>query len=148
MPLNCRVSNVCKDICSIGGNDFEFGILLDQGFKIKVHSGDSQGLGMTNGWVTFTWERNSRELSSQKEAKIEDLFVSAESSNWNLQFRRSLFVWELDQLANLQQRFFTIQLSRSREDEQQWAWNSNLLFSVNSAYKRGEEMKHQMNRTL
>ncbi|KAG5565560.1 hypothetical protein RHGRI_001463 [Rhododendron griersonianum] len=49
-------------------------------------------------------------LSVQKEALISEIVERQNQRSWNLQCRRSLYIWDEEQLNNLKQILSTIQM--------------------------------------
>lgn len=80
-------------------------------------------------------------ISPQKEAWIAEMVGDQGQSYWNLQFTKSLFDWEKEQLATLHQLLSSLQLQDSREDGLQWNWSIDLTFSVKSPYSRWEDQR-------
>ncbi|MCH93818.1 putative non-LTR retroelement reverse transcriptase, partial [Trifolium medium] len=74
-------------------------------------------------------------LSLQKEATVNEMVViDGESKNWNLLWRRSLFLWEVDRvtqlLALLENAIFS-----NKDDKWQWVIDPDGCFLVKSAYE-------------
>lgn len=149
LPDHGKISNIWKDICNIGNLETTIGEIISQGFKIKVNSGNS-----TKFW-SHTWIGDHNLecsfprlflLSTQKESLISDLLTP--EANWNLQFRRALFEWELEQLKNLMLILDGVSINNFRDDCLTWSWNPNLIFSVTSIYKQWEKQTFQENSIL
>ncbi|KAI8552874.1 hypothetical protein RHMOL_Rhmol06G0301900 [Rhododendron molle] len=62
---------------------------------------------------------------------------------WNLQFRRNLFVWEENLVAEIQLKLAGFTLDSSCVDCLVWKWSPNQLFSVKYAYATWEQQQHQ-----
>ncbi|PSS35185.1 Ribonuclease H protein [Actinidia chinensis var. chinensis] len=141
LPHSGKVSKVWFDILSIVNLNYEFRTLIDQGFSIKVGSGESI-LFWKDVWCgeNFLQERFPRiyGLSNQKSAKVGDLFGS--DNLWNLTFRINLFVWEENLVLELKQELGRFSLIRGNRDVLRWKWESRGIFSVSSAYRKWETM--------
>jgi hypothetical protein len=109
-----------KDVCSIGLN------LNTNWFAQNV----VKDLG--NGALTFFWEDSwvgnvplklqfprLFSISSQKEAMVADVYTPGLVPSWGLLWRRRLFVWEEDLLANLLNVLHPVTLS---EEDDRWRW--------------------------
>lgn len=77
----------------------------------------------------------------QNHALIGDVLGVSEDGSWNLQFRRSPFVWEGEGLQRLQQMLQGSQVNTDGHDSIEQQWNSNKQFSVSSAYAEWEKFK-------
>lgn len=101
VPTTERVSTVWKEICGIGYTESYVGKIILQGFKTIVFPWNA-----TSFWehiwlgdcpLKTTFPRLFL-LFNQNGTLVCDMLSDSDKS-WNLHFRRSLFVWELEPLV-------------------------------------------------
>lgn len=143
-----RFSQIWGDIASLIGEGSEIAGIIRDGFFIKVASGQTTAfwsdtwLGDTNLEKTFP---RLYSLSIQKQAKVWELYDFS-SLSWNLQFRRSLFQWELDQLTILKQLLDDVTIHNQGVDQFSWRWDhSSGAFTVKSCYEKWEQTTNALN---
>lgn len=141
LPESGQVTNIWRDICCIGNISSCIGPLIQEGFRIRVHSGQAVMF-----W-NHTWlgDQAIREayprlylLSSQKNDMVSVVRDGYGHGSWNLQFRRSLRPWEEDEREDLIQRLQSITLDPLKPDSLHWKWEDSGRFSVKSVYEHWE----------
>lgn len=151
VPNRGKASVVWQDLCSVGDIGADMGECIIQGFRFKVNSGSSikfwhhKWLGEEPLLAVFPILYR---ISIQKEAMISEVWGNYSQETWNLQFRRPLRIWEVEQLNNLKQLLSVVHLQDSGEDSVQWRWSKDLSFSVKSAYAKWEDQSFMENKEL
>ncbi|XP_058203040.1 uncharacterized protein LOC131317509 [Rhododendron vialii] len=124
-PLSGSVSNIWKDICSVGENDSVLGFSIREGFKVQVNSGCD----------TLFWEHIWLGNTA-----IKDEFPRL--------YGRSTQQNEHHQFEELKQRLNGVTLDPSKSDLMQWNWTANKIFSVKSVYQKWEMQSQSRHTTL
>lgn len=144
LPSRGRVSCVWKDIFSIGQSGSNMDDVIISGFNIKVNDGTNTKF-WEQAWIgeiplKDQFPRLYR-ISLQKEAMIAQTLG-------NLQFRRPLREWEMQELTMLNDLLESVQLHDSNPDCLQWKWSKDCKFSVKSVYSKWEDHLFSENKIL
>ncbi|KAI8548067.1 hypothetical protein RHMOL_Rhmol07G0243600 [Rhododendron molle] len=151
LPSSGKSSTIWKDICSVGDSSSVIGSILQEGFRVVVHSG--QDISFWNQvWLGNTTLKEEFPrlylISTQKEKVIRDLKDANGDGRWNLLFQRSLRDWEAQQFDDLLMRLQVVILDQSRRDMMCWRWAFDNCFSVKSVYNKWEQMGLSSNRVM
>ncbi|KAI8531863.1 hypothetical protein RHMOL_Rhmol11G0168900 [Rhododendron molle] len=145
------ISNVWKDICSVGNLDSALGFSIREGFKVQVNSGQDT-LFWEHSWLGTTTLREEfprlYQRSNQLDMVLSDICGGRGSADWNLQFRGTLRVRENQQYEELKQRLIGVTLEPSKQDSLQWIWTADKVFSVKSVYRQWESFAQSQNTLL
>ncbi|KAI8543503.1 hypothetical protein RHMOL_Rhmol08G0223300 [Rhododendron molle] len=151
LPRAGHVTNIWRDICSLGDPHSSFGSILIEGLRIQVNYGKD-----TSFWNDI-WlgDRTLKEafprlflVSSQKEDMVSTVKGDAGDEHWNLSFRKTLRVRENQLLDDLLQRLQSVILDQSKEDVLQWKWSTDKQFTVKSIYNQWEQVDQNRNQVL
>ncbi|XP_058216715.1 uncharacterized protein LOC131327580 [Rhododendron vialii] len=150
-PLSGSISNIWKDICSVGENDSVLGFSIREGFKVQVNSG-CDTLFWEHMWLGNTAIKDEFPRlygrSTQQNEVLSNICGGGSQGDWNLLFRGSLRVREHHQFEELKQRLNGVTLDPSKSDLMQWNWTANKIFSVKSVYQRWEMQLQSRHTTL
>ncbi|GKV39902.1 hypothetical protein SLEP1_g47602 [Rubroshorea leprosula] len=128
-----------RDICRVNTIAGENRGWLSDGFNLKVGEGVSTNFWWDNwrgeGCLANKYPR-LYSLSTGKDNKIPQMGEWLNGKwEWNLQWRRNLFSWEIQQARDLQKDIQDIRLIRGKPDLWEWAHSKDGTFSTNSAYQ-------------
>ncbi|XP_058211464.1 uncharacterized protein LOC131323632 [Rhododendron vialii] len=152
LPRNGRITNIWRDICSLKDPSSSIGLVLNEGFRIQVHSGTE-----TSFWE-HVWlrDRPLKEefprlflISSQKESSVRSVKEGSGIMLWKLQYRkRRLNVMETNLSEELHRRLALVTLDQTKRDVLQWKWIDDKRFSSRSVYRQWEQMLQSRNQVL
>lgn len=143
-----RVSMIWGDICSIGTNGSGLERVINSGFRIKIGDGNDTSF-WNDIWVGQAELKSVfprlYSISTQQSTKVGEIFNGA-MLNWQLSFRKQLFLYESNQLELLLQMLNEVTFYDNRKDKLMWNWEtSNGIFSVKSCYDKWEEEYNSTN---
>ncbi|XP_058189531.1 uncharacterized protein LOC131307140 [Rhododendron vialii] len=135
IPSSGSVSNVWRDICSVGDSDSCLGRVVQEVFRVQVNFGSE-----TSFW-NHVWLGN-------KCLKDEYPRLFSASDQQGEMFRRRLFDWENLHKEELELRLQNVTLNPSKPDCLRWNWSADGCYTVNSAYKCGDVFNQLRNSVL